>query len=130
MINTEYSHKQTITDIIVQIELTTAKNIIPNTFIAYFSNVATILQKNVPECKNENVTKYIKGTHLNSMSVFKSTKEVINIVNLLKSSNLVGYDQISPNLIQNVISKISKPIRTINNLYLNTVKNRNNYTHL
>ena len=57
------------------------------------------------------------------MSVFESTSnEVINIVNILKSSNSVGYDQISPNLIKNVISVISTPLSNIINLSLNTGK--------
>ena len=54
------------------------------------------------------------------MSVFESTSnEYINIVNILKSSNSVGYDQISPNLIKNVLSEISTPLR---NLSMNTGK--------
>ena len=57
------------------------------------------------------------------MSVFESMlNEVINIVNILKSSNSVGYDQIFPNLIKNVISEISTPLSNIINLSLNTGK--------
>ena len=59
------------------------------------------------------------------MSVFESTpNEVINIVNILKSSNSVGYDQISPNRIKNVISEISTPLSNLSNLSLNTGKVR------
>ena len=60
-----------------------------------------VLQKNTPEVRNETVSKYIKGTYLNSMYVCENTpSEVINIVNILKSSNSVGYYQISPNLMK------------------------------
>ena len=57
------------------------------------------------------------------MSVFESTpNEVIDIVNILKSSNSVGYDQIFPKLIKNVISEISTPLSNIINLSWNTGK--------
>ena len=57
------------------------------------------------------------------MSVIESTpNEVINIVNILKSSNSVGYDQIFTNLIKNVISEISTPLSNIIHLSLNTGK--------
>ena len=61
--------------------------------------LARILQNKNHEIKNKNVTMYIKVTNLNSMFVFESTpNEIINIVNLLKSSNSVDYDEISLNL--------------------------------
>ena len=57
------------------------------------------------------------------MSVFESMlNDVINIFNILKSSNSVGYDQISPNFIKNVISEISTTLSNIINLSLNTGK--------
>ena len=51
------------------------------------------------------------------MSVFESMPtEVINIVNIVKSSTSVGYDQIPPNLIKNVVAEISTPLSNNNNL--------------
>ena len=57
------------------------------------------------------------------MSVFEITpNEIIIIVNLLKSSNYVGYDEISPNLIKYFKSEISIPLSTIISISLNTGK--------
>ena len=66
------------------------------------------------------LTKYVKGTYLNSMSVFDSTPN--EVFNILKSSNFVSYDQNFPNLIKNVISEISIALSDIINLSLNIGK--------
>ena len=61
IINSDYKRKQTITEIIDKNEMSMDKNIIPNIFNEYFSNVGSNLANNIPEVKNETVTKYIKG---------------------------------------------------------------------
>ena len=81
------------------------------------------MQKNITDVNNETATKYIKGIYLNSMSVFESTPhEVNNIVDILKSSNSIGYDQISPNPIKDFISEISTLLSNIITLSFNTDK--------
>ena len=78
------------------------------------------LAKNIPQINDDSVTNYITGSYPNSMSILKSTpNEIINIVNLLKSGNSVGFDEISSVVVKAVILEISIPLNTIINLSLN-----------
>ena len=96
-------------------------NIISNEFNDNFVNVGPKLATNIPQINDDSATNYITGSYPNSISVLKNTsKEIINIVHLLKSGSSVGIDEIS-----SVVVKISIPLNTIINLCLNSGQFRN-----
>ena len=99
-------------------EIDNGKEIV-NNFNEYFSNIGTKLAKSIPNIPGKRVTDYITNRNKNTIFLTPVTEqEILGIVRLFKNKYSCGYDNVSMNVIKNVITSIVKPLVHICNLSL------------
>ena len=93
---------------------------IANSFNTYFTNIGANLASNIPN-NNRNFSQYLP--RINNKSLFlnpTNIHEILEIVRLLKSTKSSGYDELSINVIKQIIHYIASPLCYIFNLSLST----------
>ena len=93
---------------------------IANSFNTYFTNIGANLAYNIPN-NNRNFSQYLP--RINNKSLFlnpTNIHEILEIVRLLKSTKSSGYDELSINVIKQIIHYIASPLCYIFNLSLST----------
>ena len=99
-------------------EIDNEKEIV-NNFNEYFSNIGTKLAKSIPNIPGKRVTDYITNRNKNTIFLTPVTEqEILGIVRLFKNKHSCGYDNVSLNVVKNVITSIVKPIVHICNLWM------------
>ena len=99
-------------------EIDNEKEIV-NNFNEYFSNIGTKLAKSIPNIPGKRVTEYITNRNKNTIFLTPVTEqEILGIVRLFKNKHSCGYDNVSLNVIKNVLTSIVKPIVHICNLWM------------
>ena len=90
-------------------------------FNKYFANIGPLLANSIKHNGND-FTHYLEGSHFSSTCYLKPTdeNEILKIIGKLGSNKSPGHDNIKSDLVKQIASEISYPLKLICNLSLST----------